>query len=284
MTTPSRFLLATLATLPLWSATGCGQMSEPSVDRTPLPGVDTSSLAGEHLDRFYKLVDSLDSPCGKAESLRASYANGACKRAPFAVTYLRQLIVDEFSEEKIRELWRSKYSAITAQLDVSKAPRRGRADAPIRVVELYDYACPHCAAFAPVLSRVGAANKDTVVEYFLQLPFEDAHPQARSAAKAALAANALGNFDEMDELLFARSPRHARADVEGYAAQLGLDPGEFAIAYDAADAQVSRDQKQGETLGVESTPAVFINGRRYTGPQTAEYLGLWIEEELAANR
>ena len=58
----------------------------PSVDTTPLPGVDVSRLADDKKALFYTLVSSLDSPCGKAQSLRASFTTDAsCKRAPFAI-------------------------------------------------------------------------------------------------------------------------------------------------------------------------------------------------------
>jgi protein-disulfide isomerase len=257
------------------------------VDKTPLQGIDTSKLAGDRLDMFYKLVGSLNSPCGKPEPLRDSYAKDtACKRAPFAVKYLLQLIVDELPEDKVKDLWKKKYEAKdpVVKLDLAKAPRHGNTDAPIRIVEFYDYACPHCQAFAPVMKKVATDNEGKVVEYFMMYPLEAAHPQSRSAAQAALAAHSLGKFEDMHMKLFAQSPNHGKAAVEGYAKELGLDPAQFSAAYEAASAQVTADQKQGEALGVDSTPTVFFNERRYTGPLTPEYLELWIDEELAVNR
>ena len=257
------------------------------VDKTPLTGVDTSQLQGEKLDTFYKLVGSLKSPCGKSHSLRVSFTQDtACKRAPFAVKYVLAMLEDELPEAKVRELYTDKYEASdkAAKIDVSKAPRVGKEDAPIKLVEFYDYACPHCAAFAPIMAKVAADNDGKVVEYFMQFPLEGTHPDSRSAAQATLAAASLGKFKEMHEKLFAQSPRHDKAAVTGYAAELGLDAAKFAAAYEAAGAQVTSDLDQGRANEVDSTPTLFFNDRRYKGPISPEYISMWIEEELAVNR
>ncbi|MDX2086389.1 MAG: thioredoxin domain-containing protein [Kofleriaceae bacterium] len=257
------------------------------VDETPLPNVDVSKLAGDRLKLYYKLLGSLKSPCGKAHSLRVSFTQDtACKRAPYAVKYVVSLLEDEQSEEQTREFYANKYekAATPVKFDVSKAPRIGPEDAPIRLVEFFDYACPHCAMFAPILAKVADNQKGKVVEYFMMFPLEGKHPDSRSAAQAALAANQQGKFHEMHELLFAKSPQHNKAAVSQYAAELGLDAAKFAAAYDAAGAQVSSDLQQGNAAGVDSTPTLFFNDRKYEGPMSPEYIEMWIEEELAVNR
>ena len=51
------------------------------VDETPLSGIDVSALSADKQKLFYKLVDSLSSPCGKAHSLRTSFTQDtACRR------------------------------------------------------------------------------------------------------------------------------------------------------------------------------------------------------------
>ncbi|HTL36432.1 MAG TPA: thioredoxin domain-containing protein, partial [Kofleriaceae bacterium] len=127
------------------------------VDKSPLQGIDVSKLASEKQDLFYKLVGSLSSPCGKAHSLRTSYATDtSCKRAPFAVRYVEALIEDEGTEAQVREEYDKKYKAAAepVKIDYSKAPRIGNDDAPIRLVEFFDYQCPHCQAFKPMLEAV----------------------------------------------------------------------------------------------------------------------------------
>jgi protein-disulfide isomerase len=262
---------------------GSGQSGP--VDESPLQGIDVSKLSGEKQKLFYKLVGSLSSPCGKAHSLRTSFTTDtACKRAPFAVRYIAALLEDEGNEQMVREEYEKKYKdAPTVKIDYAKAPRIGNDDAPIRLVEFFDYQCPHCQSFAPMLEAVAHANQGKVVEYFMMFPLEK-HQDSKSAAQAALAAAQLGKFSEMHKLLFARSPQHSKQAVTGYAQEIGLDGAKFEAAYNAAAAQVSHDLAQGDAAGVEATPTLFFNDRKYEGPLHPRYITMWIDEELAVNR
>ena len=268
-------------------AVGAADRVDPAVanDTTPLQGVDVAKLGEDKQKLFYKLVNSLKSPCGKTHSLRTSFTSDtACKRAPFAVRYVLALLEDEATEEQARDEYKHKYeSAKTVKLDVSKAPRVGAEDAPIRIVEFFDYACPHCAQMKPMLDEVAERNSGNVAEYFLMYPLGK-WPDSKSAAQAALAADAQGKFKEMHTLLFQRSPMHNKEAVTGYAKELGLDLAKFETDYAAAAAQVDSDRAQGEAAGVEATPTIYFNDRKYEGPLSAKYLGLWIEEEIAVNR
>jgi protein-disulfide isomerase len=267
------------------AGSGSAGMATEPVDETPLQGIDVSKMSTDKQKLFYKLVGSLSSPCGKAHSLRTSYTQDTdCKRAPFAVRYVGALIDDEGSEAMVREEYEKKYKpAQTVKLDVSKAPRVGNDDAPIRLVEFFDYQCPHCQAFKPMLDAVSHAAEGKVVEYFMMFPLEK-HQDAKSAAMAAVAANQLGKFKEMHDILFARSPQHSKEAVMGYAKEIGLDPAKFEAAYNAAATQVAADQGQGDAVGVEATPTLFFNDRKYEGPLHPKYILMWIDEELAVNR
>lgn len=256
------------------------------VDKAPLQGVDVSKLSKEKQDLFYKLVGSLSSPCGKAHSLRTSYTSDTdCKRAPFAVRYVAALLEDEQKESEVREYYESKYKADApkVKIDVSKAPRNGNDDAPIRLVEFFDYQCPHCAQFKPVLERTVQERQGKVVLHYMMFPLPS-HENSKLAAQAALAANAMGKFHEMHDILFAKSPAHTRDDIMGYAKQIGLDVAQFTQQYEAQAARVSMDVAQGDTAGVNSTPTLYFNDRKYEGPMHPRYLGMWIDEELAVNR
>ena len=264
-----------------------GVAAEGGLDTTPLSGVDVAKLEGEKLQTFYRLVGSLKSPCGKAHSLRTSFSSDtSCKRAPFAVRYVVALLEDEAPETAVREEYTKKYEKTGApvKLDVSKAPHIGNDDARIKLVEFFDYECPHCAAFKPGMEQVIADKTGQVAAYFLMFPIESKHPDSRSAAQAAIAASQLGKFKEMHDKLFEEMPRHNRDSVMGYAKALGLDAAAFQKAYEAASPQVTSDLKQGEQAGVDSTPTLFFNDRKYEGPMHPKYIEMWIDEELAVNR
>jgi len=261
--------------------------AEGPVDTTPLSGVELGKLEGSKAQLFYKLIGSLKSPCGKAHSLRTSYASDTtCKRAPFAVRYLVALLEDEATEAAAHDEYARKYEK-TAQpvtFDVSKAPHIGTEDARIRLVEFFDYECPHCQQFKPQMEQVVSNKQGQVSLYFMMFPIESRHPESRSAAQAALAAHQLGKFKEMHDKLFEATPRHSHENVVAYAKALGLDPARFDKAYEDASSQVTSDLKQGETAGVESTPTLFFNDRKYEGPMHPKYIEMWIDEEVAVNR
>lgn len=255
------------------------------VDTTPLPNIDVAKLDVDKQKLFYTLLASLNSPCGKSHSLRTSFTTDtSCKRAPFAVRYVLSLIDDDAPETAVREFYTSKYQPKAAQpvkFDVTKAPHVGNEDAPIKLYEFYDYECPHCEKFKPVMEQILKDREGKVVTYFMQFPLEGRHPDSKSAAQAALAAAAQGKFPAMHDVLFAKTPAHTHDAVTGYAKDLGLDMTKFAADYTALAAQVASDQKQGDAAGVDATPTVFFNDRKYDGPMVAKYLEMWIDEELA---
>jgi len=265
---------------------GSGSAAATPVDTTPLSGIDVSKLTSDQQHLFYKLVGSLSSPCGKAHSLRTSFTSDtSCKRAPFAVRYVEAMIGDDATEDQVREEFEAKYKSTDTPvtIDVSKAPHSGPEDAPIKLVEFYDYGCPHCQAFKPIMEQVLADESGKVVEYFMQFPLP-MHPDSKSAAQAALAAAQQGKFKEMHDLLFANAPLHDHDHVTEYAKKIGLDMDKFEHDYTADLPHVEADLKQGDDLGVDSTPTLYFNGRKYSGPMAPKYIEMWIDEELAVNR
>ncbi|HET7500128.1 MAG TPA: thioredoxin domain-containing protein [Kofleriaceae bacterium] len=278
-----------IAALDQVGSTGSGGTSGATagaVDNTPLAGVELGKLDAEKSQLFYKLIGSLKSPCGKAHSLRTSFSSDtSCKRAPFAVRYLVALLEDEATETAAREEYAKKYEK-TAQpftFDTSKAPHAGADDARIKLVEFFDYECPHCKLFKPAMEQILSDKNGLVSVYFMMFPLQS-HPESRSAAQAALAAGQQGKFSEMHDKLFEATPRHSRDDVVGYAKAMGLDVARFEKAYEDVAGQVASDLKQGENAGVDSTPTLFFNDRKYEGPMHPRYIEMWIDEEIAVNR
>jgi protein-disulfide isomerase len=258
------------------------------VDTTPIPGISLDGLTTKKkVDIFYKLVGSLSSPCGKGHSLRVSITTDtACKRSPFAAKLIVAMLEDEAKEADIREQYNDKYFNKTPArtFKLENVPSMGTSDAPIKLVEFYDYACPACLAFKPEIDQVITELGSEFVIYYKQFPITSKHPDSKSAAQAALAAFRQGKFKEMHDTLFARAPAHKRDDVIGYAKELGLDAVRFTADYDVVAPAVDADQAEGDAAEVNSTPTLFFNGVPYTGPHYGKYLAMWIEEEAAVNR
>jgi protein-disulfide isomerase len=79
----------------------------------------------------------------------------------------------------------------------------------------------------------------------------------------------------MHDLLFRNQMRLEPADLRRFAERLGMDLERFDsdIADPDTRARVERDVATGLQSGVDGTPSLFINGRRYEGPRDAESLG-----------
>jgi protein-disulfide isomerase len=257
------------------------------IDTTPVPGIDVSKFPEKGQKLFFKLVDSFSSPCGKAHSLRTSIKEDpSCKRAPFAAKYLAAMIEDEIPEDDVRKLFAAKYKdaheAHSFKLD--DVQHAGSPDAPIKIVEFFDYGCPACVAFKPIMDEVIEENGATTVVYYKMFPLVDLHPNSMSAAQAALAAAKQGKFKEMHDTLFEHAPEQTRENVMQYAADLHLDMAKFEADYDAAEPAVRADMAEGEAAGVNGTPTIFFNGTQYEGPAHPRYFKYWIDEDLAVNR
>lgn len=71
--------------------------------------------------------------------------------------------------------------------------------------------------------------------------------------------------------------------LKQHAVALKLDTAKFDQCLDSGKhaASIAEDMKLGETLGVQSTPTVFVNGRALVGAQPYEAFVAAIDEELA---
>lgn len=254
------------------------------IDRTPVPGFDVASLAAAKQDLFFTMIGTLSSPCGKAHSLRTSVASDAsCVRAPFAMRLVRELIIDEQDAQTVTEFYSERYlrNQKVWPLDLEGAPSVGSADAPVTLVEYFDYGCPACVQVKPIVDRVIAENKGRLRVVYKMYPLVQAHPDSFGCAQAAFAAMAQGKFHEMHDLLFRKFGSQKAADLRKYAGELGLDMAKFEADFAAAEPRVKADMKSGNDAGVDSTPTIYLNGRQFGGPVDPKYMTAAIDEEIA---
>jgi glutaredoxin len=111
------------------------------------------------------------------------------------------------------------------------------------------------------------------------LPF---HNHAMEAAEATMAANAQGKFWQMHDKLFANQQKLERADLDGYAKELGLDLAKFKADMDGHKYkdQIDADSKHGTSVGASGTPTLFVNGRQIVGAQPFSAFQPIIDEEI----
>lgn len=179
-------------------------------------------------------------------------------------------------------------------LDLPGGHVKGRADAPVTIVEFSDFECGHCKLAYQGLKQTLPLYGNDVQVRFHHFPLDAAcnagipagggHRFACLAAMAAECAAAQGKFWEYHDTLFDNQPDFSRDDLLGYAAALGLDRQQFiaCLDSDAPRTAIRQDVASGTRLGVESTPTLFFNGRTVRGALRGNTLGYAIVLERAA--
>ena len=157
---------------------------------------------------------------------------------------------------------------------VSADPRimaEDNVQAPIKIVEFFDYQCPFCASTSPALQQFLQTHSGKVQLILKNDPLP-IHPGARLAHEAALAAAEQGKFWEMHDLIFGHQHNLSRSDLVNYARQLHLDVALFQKRLDTGFYQqkIAQDIALAQAVGVTGTPTFFINGNRLVGAQSLD--------------
>ncbi len=160
---------------------------------------------------------------------------------------------------------------------------RGGANAPVTIVEFSDFQCPYCQRVQPALKEVLAKYDGRVNLSFRDFPLRQIHPQAQMAAEAARCAGEQGKFWEYHDLLYGNPSKLDAAGLAESGGKLGLDAAKFKACLDSGKykPQVEEDLQAGSKVGVNGTPAFFINGIFLSGAQPASAFEKTIEAELA---
>ena len=247
-----------------------------------LPQVDTSVLDDFGEGIWIDMVNELLSPCGEPVSVARCVAESRkCKQCVPAARYVVRLVDDGYSRDEIRDIYRIRYGDDTkiGKLSAHDSPLRGSPMAQVTIFEFSDFQCPHCKMASPQLKKIVEESNGKVKLIFKQYPLPG-HPKARECAKAAIAAHKQGKFWEMHDLLFDNQDRLQSANLEEYAKKLGLDLKRFRadLASKETAAKIEADIAEGREAGVDSTPSIYVNDRRYIFPP--DKLAPYIREEL----
>lgn len=163
-------------------------------------------------------------------------------------------------------------------------PGIGPEDAEIVLVEFSDYQCPYCKRWHDqVYKPLMAAYPGQIRLVYRNLPLTSIHPQAMSAAVAALCADEQGAFWPFHEKLFSDELGLSREAYLQYASGLALDGEAFETCIDSGkfDAFIQEDMDFSLNLGVRSTPTFFVNGLAVVGAQPLDVFKQLIDKELA---
>jgi len=145
---------------------------------------------------------------------------------------------------------------------------RGKASAPVTLVEFGDYQCPSCGYYYPMVEELLRRYPDKVKLEFHHYPLIQMHAHALSAAMAAEAAGDQGKYWEMHDKLYQHQKEwsnmpNPEAQFLAYAGELGLNANKFMQSLKSPDIEkrILEDIKRGSDAKVEGTPTFYINGR-----------------------
>jgi protein-disulfide isomerase len=170
---------------------------------------------------------------------------------------------------------------VPADVSLGMAPAVTSADhvsststVPVTVIEYSDFQCPACAAYFPIVEQLVSEASTTMRLVYRHFPLAQ-HKNSQLAARASEAAANQGKFWDMYHILFENqdswatlSDSAAQTVFAGYAERLGLDAANYSadLDSDATKQKVSDSLKAAISLGVNSTPTFFVNGKVITNP------------------
>ena len=159
----------------------------------------------------------------------------------------------------------------------------GPKDAPITIVEFSDYQCPFCRRWHDeVYQPLLAAYPGKIRLVYRHFPLTTNHPDAFSAAEAAMCAGEQNAYWEYHEKLFSSELLGSGVYTQ-YAQGLGLDMTSFesCLTEHKYKEAIQADSDFAVNLGVRSTPTFFVNGLAIVGAQPLEVFKQVIDKELA---
>lgn len=165
----------------------------------------------------------------------------------------------------------------------------GDPKAKISLTEYSDFQCPACASYNPIVNGLLDEYKGKVKLVYRHFPLRSIHKNALVAGQAGYAAEKLGKFSEMKDLLFGNQKDweglgDPREVFEGYASSIGLEVEKFRTIMDSDEAKktVEAGEREAIGLGLNSTPSFFIANKRIQ-PQGYDDFKKLIDEELQAS-
>src|ERR1700757_1423703 len=257
---------------------GCAAQSAPSAD--------TSKAIERQVRAYYKLPPDVTVSIGPVhpsdfnnyDAVKLTFNRGTRKDE-------YDFLLSKDSKTLIKltklDLTKDPNAELMKKVNVQGRPTRGNQDAKVVVVNYDDFECPFCSRMHQTLfPEIFKEYGDKVLFIYKDYPLAEIHPWA---THAAVNANCLAGQNNDAYWLFAdtlhadprevngQSNRDAQfATLDRIALQLGerfkLDMPKLQACVKAQkDEAIKASLREGEALGVDATPTMFINGEEING-------------------
>ena len=188
----------------------------------------------------------------------------------------------------VYEIARNPFESNLEKITTAGHPSFGTPGAPVVVVAYSDFQCPYCAKEAKVLrTQLIEAYPEDVRVYFRDYPLKT-HNWAMGAAIAGRCIYQLEPeaFWQYHDWIFEHqkdmTPANLKDKVMEFAIGEGLDVLKLGPCIDSRETEkaIQESIKEGASVGVRSTPTLFINGRLVTGAVQWERLKQIVDNEI----
>ncbi|NIY77158.1 DsbA family protein [Thalassospira sp. HF15] len=167
------------------------------------------------------------------------------------------------------EQTRQQAAAITPVWDAlvadSSVPSVGPVDAPVTVIEFFDYHCGYCKRAFDGLMDIAEQNEGKVRTIFVEFPI--LREESGVAARAALAAAKQGKYMEAHEAFMTNRGLLDQARINELAAGVGIDVDQMEADMKSPEisGMLAQYSAMARSVGISGTPAFLINGTMVSG-------------------
>lgn len=219
---------------------------------------------------FRQILGGLAALCLLAGMAMPALAQGSAPLSPAQEKRVQDILREmlkthpELVEQALDDLEARRQDA--AKADVLADGRNfsiGPKDAPVQILEFFDYRCPYCKAAQGWMSS--QARRRDVRLVFVEFPVLG--PESEEASRAALAAQRQGRYLPFHEALMAHRGALDTANIERLAKGAGLDIARLRkdMRDPAVDALLRANHERAASLRFSGTPAFVINGQTLEG-------------------
>jgi protein-disulfide isomerase len=176
-----------------------------------------------------------------------------------------------------------------ARIKTEEQPSFGGENAPVNLVIYSDFQCSFCRDEAKIIRQTLAKEYPSQVRvYFKDFPLEPIHPWAKPAAIAGRCVfrqdpAAFWSFhDWIFENQGALSVENLKEKVLEFGKSKGVETVQLGGCIDtkATEGEVNRAMAEARALGVNSTPTMYVNGRKLVGKLEWAQLKSVIDHEI----
>ncbi len=270
---------------------GCSAQMPPSVSPSDPTAADLSTLIERQVRAHYSVPPDVKVSLGPLHS--SEFADFDALTVTFSSSNKKQefdFLLSHDHKTLMRvtkmDLSSDPYADTMKKIDLAGRPVRGNKDAKVKVVNYDDFECPFCSRLHNTLfPELFKEYGDKVSFVYKNYPLEEIHPWAVHAAVDADCLGAQSGDAYWDYADYLHSNQSSISGQKGHDAQNAeldrlasiqsqrhnLDASKLQACLKAQDDKAVRlSMKEGESLGVDATPAMFINGQKMDGAVPAD--------------